>query len=133
MYFPPFSFFFFLFLLNLSKKKLKQKQKEIPFPNGYLQGQNSKFKPLLLGFLHHHSQPIQATLRVVFLLLSNTKLSLSSFLFLSLGMEDQPDQLPQINGEDFYEKIEAPKFVDFTVPDRCPPNDRYWFCLRVGS
>ncbi|CAA2956697.1 Hypothetical predicted protein [Olea europaea subsp. europaea] len=34
--------------------------------------------------------------------------------------------------EQFYEKIEAPKFVDFTVPDHYCPDDRYWFCLRVG-
>ncbi|KAI4299213.1 hypothetical protein L6164_032693 [Bauhinia variegata] len=36
-------------------------------------------------------------------------------------------------GDDFYDKIEAPKFVDFTAPDTHPPkDDRYWFCLRVG-
>lgn len=35
--------------------------------------------------------------------------------------------------EQFYEKIEAPKFVDFTVPDHYCPDDRYWFCLRVGQ
>ncbi|RAL45005.1 hypothetical protein DM860_003764 [Cuscuta australis] len=37
-------------------------------------------------------------------------------------------------GEDevFYEMIEAPKFVDFTSPDHYCPDDRYWFCLRVG-
>ncbi|KAL6545856.1 hypothetical protein OROGR_009730 [Orobanche gracilis] len=34
--------------------------------------------------------------------------------------------------EEFYEEIEAPKFVDFTVPDHYCPDDRYWFCLRVG-
>ncbi|KAF5733253.1 hypothetical protein HS088_TW17G00795 [Tripterygium wilfordii] len=35
--------------------------------------------------------------------------------------------------EDFYENIEAPKFVDLSAPDRYPPtDDRYWFCLRVG-
>ncbi|KAL6494623.1 hypothetical protein OROGR_031423 [Orobanche gracilis] len=34
--------------------------------------------------------------------------------------------------EEFYEKIEAPKFVDFTVPDHYCPDDHYWFCLRVG-
>ncbi|KAL0334999.1 UNVERIFIED_CONTAM: hypothetical protein Sradi_4711800 [Sesamum radiatum] len=34
--------------------------------------------------------------------------------------------------EEFYEKIEAPKFVDFTVPDHFRPDDRYWFCHRVG-
>ncbi|XP_042520891.1 uncharacterized protein LOC122094216 isoform X2 [Macadamia integrifolia] len=34
--------------------------------------------------------------------------------------------------EEFYEKIEAPKYVDFTVPDPPLPDDRSWFCLRVG-
>ncbi|KAL3515418.1 hypothetical protein ACH5RR_022320 [Cinchona calisaya] len=34
--------------------------------------------------------------------------------------------------EEIYEDIEAPKFVDFTVPDHYRPDDRYWFCLRVG-
>ncbi|KAF7127607.1 hypothetical protein RHSIM_Rhsim11G0146600 [Rhododendron simsii] len=34
--------------------------------------------------------------------------------------------------EEFYEKIEAPKFVDFTAPDPYRPDDRYWFCLRVA-
>ncbi|KAK9095797.1 hypothetical protein Sjap_021294 [Stephania japonica] len=35
--------------------------------------------------------------------------------------------------EEIYEKIEAPKFVDFTRPD--PPlldQDRSWFCVRIG-
>jgi hypothetical protein len=36
-------------------------------------------------------------------------------------------------GDEFYEKIEAPKFVDFTAPDQYCPDDRYWFCLRVGE
>ncbi|KAL4280120.1 hypothetical protein GQ457_03G000990 [Hibiscus cannabinus] len=37
-------------------------------------------------------------------------------------------------GDDFYEEIEAPKFVDLSAPDRCRAehDDRYWFCLRVG-
>jgi len=34
--------------------------------------------------------------------------------------------------EEFYEQIEAPKFVDFTLPDHYSPDDRYWFCSRVG-
>ncbi|GMH16415.1 hypothetical protein Nepgr_018256 [Nepenthes gracilis] len=34
--------------------------------------------------------------------------------------------------EEIYEKIEAPKFVDFNLPDPYCPDDRYWFCLRVG-
>ncbi|GAB2292071.1 hypothetical protein Dimus_026319 [Dionaea muscipula] len=33
----------------------------------------------------------------------------------------------------FYERIEAPKFVDLTLPDPYRANDdRYWFCQRVG-
>nr|XP_011457779.1 PREDICTED: uncharacterized protein LOC101313093 isoform X2 [Fragaria vesca subsp. vesca] len=35
-------------------------------------------------------------------------------------------------GDEFYEEIEAPKFVDFTTPDHFCPDDRYWFCMRVG-
>ncbi|KAF8410263.1 hypothetical protein HHK36_002788 [Tetracentron sinense] len=41
----------------------------------------------------------------------------------------------QLNNEDddeFYEKIEAPKFVDLKAPDLSLPDDRSWFCLRVG-
>ncbi|URE27579.1 hypothetical protein MUK42_06541 [Musa troglodytarum] len=34
--------------------------------------------------------------------------------------------------DDLYEEIEAPKFVDFTVPDRFRPDDGSWFCARVG-
>ncbi|KAL3621036.1 hypothetical protein CASFOL_035948 [Castilleja foliolosa] len=34
--------------------------------------------------------------------------------------------------EEFYEEIEAPNFVDFTAPDHFCPDDRYWFCQRVG-
>ncbi|KAK1414580.1 hypothetical protein QVD17_30327 [Tagetes erecta] len=34
--------------------------------------------------------------------------------------------------EEFYEKIEAPKFVDFTKPFTVRTDDRYWFCSRVG-
>lgn len=36
-------------------------------------------------------------------------------------------------GDELYEKIEAPKFVDFTAPDQNRPDDCYWFCLRVGK
>jgi len=36
--------------------------------------------------------------------------------------------------DDFYEKIEAPKFVDLTKPDkRRPDDDRHWFCARFGN
>ncbi|KAK8626617.1 hypothetical protein V6N13_134253 [Hibiscus sabdariffa] len=40
----------------------------------------------------------------------------------------------EVIGDDFYEEIEAPKFVDLSAPDRCRAehDDRYWFCLRVG-
>ncbi|PWA81111.1 hypothetical protein CTI12_AA178950 [Artemisia annua] len=34
--------------------------------------------------------------------------------------------------EEFYEMIEAPKFVDFTKPITFRTDDRYWFCSRVG-
>ncbi|KAL3580351.1 hypothetical protein D5086_018186 [Populus alba] len=47
---------------------------------------------------------------------------------------EEESQCLKINGEeDFYEKIEAPKFVDLNAPDQYHPgDDRYWFCLRVG-
>ncbi|KAL2460354.1 hypothetical protein Adt_43774 [Abeliophyllum distichum] len=32
----------------------------------------------------------------------------------------------------FTRKSKAPKFVDFTIPNHYRPDDRYWFCLRVG-
>ncbi|KAK8616539.1 hypothetical protein V6N13_018087 [Hibiscus sabdariffa] len=40
----------------------------------------------------------------------------------------------EVIGDDFYEEIEAPKFVDLSAPDRfrTEHDDRYWFCLRVG-
>ncbi|XP_073014183.1 uncharacterized protein [Typha latifolia] len=34
--------------------------------------------------------------------------------------------------DEIYEDIEAPKFVDFTVPDRSRPDDSSWFCVRIG-
>ncbi|KAK9690553.1 hypothetical protein RND81_09G137100 [Saponaria officinalis] len=34
--------------------------------------------------------------------------------------------------QEFYETIEAPKFVDFTRPNHFCPDDRFWFCSRVG-
>ncbi|OAY45305.1 uncharacterized protein LOC110619667 isoform X2 [Manihot esculenta] len=50
---------------------------------------------------------------------------------------DESDSLHIIgeeeNGDEFYEKIEAPKFVDLTAPDPYHPgDDRYWFCSRFG-
>ncbi|XP_060168024.1 uncharacterized protein LOC132598898 [Lycium barbarum] len=54
-------------------------------------------------------------------------------------VKHQPEIEPEMDvnegGEDdevFYERIEAPKFVDFSTPDHYCPDDRYWFCLRVG-
>ncbi|KAK7246665.1 hypothetical protein RIF29_41535 [Crotalaria pallida] len=39
----------------------------------------------------------------------------------------------EIIDDDFYEKIQAPKFVDLTAPDlRRSDDDRHWFCFRVG-
>uniref|UniRef100_A0A7N0ZVE6 Uncharacterized protein n=1 Tax=Kalanchoe fedtschenkoi TaxID=63787 RepID=A0A7N0ZVE6_KALFE len=45
---------------------------------------------------------------------------------------------PEVDGpydssaDEFYEQIEAPKFVDLTVRDPARVDDRYWFCSRVG-
>ncbi|CAL1389855.1 unnamed protein product [Linum trigynum] len=42
-------------------------------------------------------------------------------------------EYPEVEEEDFYEQISAPKYVDLTKPDpRRSSEDRYWFCLRVG-
>ncbi|PNY11043.1 hypothetical protein L195_g007642 [Trifolium pratense] len=39
----------------------------------------------------------------------------------------------EIIDDDFYEKIQAPKFVDLTAPDkRRLDDDRHWFCARFG-
>ncbi|KAJ4965040.1 hypothetical protein NE237_016889 [Protea cynaroides] len=46
--------------------------------------------------------------------------------------ENQSPQFNKDEDEEFYEKIEAPKYVDFTVPVLPLPDDRSWFCLRVG-
>ncbi|KAK1293189.1 hypothetical protein QJS10_CPB17g02624 [Acorus calamus] len=40
------------------------------------------------------------------------------------AMDDEEDRV--------YEDIDAPKFVDFTVPDKAPPDDGSWFCVRIG-
>lgn len=78
--------------------------------------------------------------------------SLETYLSLSLSMEEPQAIILQINGDEegeeeeeefcggggggdeFYEMIEAPKFVDLTKPDHHRPDhdDRFWFCLRVG-
>ncbi|KAF9665885.1 hypothetical protein SADUNF_Sadunf16G0171400 [Salix dunnii] len=48
-------------------------------------------------------------------------------------MEEEAQCLKINDEEDFYEQIEAPKFVDLNAPDHYHPgDDRYWFCLRVG-
>ncbi|KAI9402549.1 hypothetical protein POPTR_001G287800v4 [Populus trichocarpa] len=48
-------------------------------------------------------------------------------------MEEESQCLKTNGEEDFYENIEAPKFVDLNAPDHYHPgDDRYWFCLRVG-
>ncbi|XP_021903810.1 cylicin-2 isoform X2 [Carica papaya] len=54
-------------------------------------------------------------------------------------MEETGPSMMEINdeeefGDEFYEKLEAPKFVDLTAPDRDrrEHDDRYWFCSRVG-
>ncbi|GAB4838380.1 hypothetical protein Ancab_027915 [Ancistrocladus abbreviatus] len=44
----------------------------------------------------------------------------------------EPKLKSSFEEEEFYEEIEAPKFVDFTLPDHYSPDDRYWFCSRVG-
>ncbi|KAL9681635.1 hypothetical protein QQ045_013421 [Rhodiola kirilowii] len=36
------------------------------------------------------------------------------------------------SADEFYEQIEAPKFVDLTEKDPVRVDDRYWFCSRVG-
>ncbi|KAG6406713.1 hypothetical protein SASPL_134322 [Salvia splendens] len=55
--------------------------------------------------------------------------------FSSVSSSENRDSIGSLNGgedDEFYDKIEAPKFVDFTVPDHYSPDDHYWFCLRVG-
>ena len=79
---------------------------------------------------HHHAPP-------------PLPLSLSLLSLSSEEMKEKPELSTQATitdddedgggDEEFYEKIEAPKFVDFTAPDPYRPDDRYWFCLRVGE
>ncbi|KAF6159712.1 hypothetical protein GIB67_029970 [Kingdonia uniflora] len=54
-------------------------------------------------------------------------------------MEDLVQSPPSLNqqeeeeDDEVYEQIEAPKFVDFTLPDlSLPSDDPSWFCLRIG-
>lgn len=52
------------------------------------------------------------------------------------AMEDCDGNGGKEEGDDaFYEEIEAPKFVDFTVSDdhRYRLDDPSWFCVRVGE
>ncbi|KAB5541201.1 hypothetical protein DKX38_014175 [Salix brachista] len=50
-----------------------------------------------------------------------------------MEMEEESLCLKIYGEEDFYENIEAPKFVDLNAPDHYHPgDDRYWFCLRAG-
>ncbi|XP_058069682.1 uncharacterized protein LOC131218845 isoform X2 [Magnolia sinica] len=46
--------------------------------------------------------------------------------------DPKEEYLIQDYGDEFYEEIEAPKFVDFTDPDRSRPDDSSWFCVRIG-
>lgn len=46
----------------------------------------------------------------------------------SVVMEDDKSE-----ADEFYEKIEVPKFVDFTVPNHYCSNDRYWFRQCIGK
>lgn len=50
------------------------------------------------------------------------------------GEEEEEEFCGGGGGDEFYEMIEAPKFVDLTKPDHHRPDhdDRFWFCLRVG-
>lgn len=51
-----------------------------------------------------------------------------------LRLDPKEDKLATIEEDDeFYEGIEAPKFVDFRVPERSRPDDKSWFCLRIGK
>uniref|UniRef100_A0A2N9FE08 Uncharacterized protein n=1 Tax=Fagus sylvatica TaxID=28930 RepID=A0A2N9FE08_FAGSY len=49
-----------------------------------------------------------------------------------IGEEEEEEEC---GGDEFYEKIEAPKFVDLTAVEhyRLEHDDRFWFCLYVGQ
>ncbi|KAL8097348.1 uncharacterized protein LOC141684020 isoform X2 [Apium graveolens] len=69
--------------------------------------------------------------------MESTRLSIQKFLKAITEEEEkevqQKEQVEELNDEEFYEEIEAPKFVDFTASgDPFRPDDCYWFCLRVG-
>ncbi|WOL15403.1 hypothetical protein Cni_G24184 [Canna indica] len=51
---------------------------------------------------------------------------------LRLDLVKESEAPPVDVDDEVYEEIEAPKFVDFTVPDHPRPDDGAWFCARVG-
>nr|XP_029118321.1 uncharacterized protein LOC105061261 isoform X2 [Elaeis guineensis] len=50
----------------------------------------------------------------------------------NLTLDWMKESADTVEDDGFYEEIEAPKFVDFTAPDRSRPDGRSWFCVRVG-
>ncbi|XP_051136018.1 uncharacterized protein LOC127254782 [Andrographis paniculata] len=63
--------------------------------------------------------------------MEDCQLSSSKLPSMEDPIESSNGEVEAVN-EQFYEEIEAPKFVDFTAPHHYCPDDRYWFCLRVG-
>ncbi|XP_074577437.1 uncharacterized protein LOC141833837 isoform X2 [Curcuma longa] len=51
---------------------------------------------------------------------------------LRLDLVEESEATTSGVGDEVYEEIEAPRFVDFTVPDCSRQDDRSWFCSRVG-
>lgn len=89
-------------------------------------------------FCSFHSQRTPKSTNTTPLLLHTRNLFLLSIVS-HLKMEETGPSMMEINdeeefGDEFYEKLEAPKFVDLTAPDRDrrEHDDRYWFCSRVG-
>ena len=138
------------FLLPTCPNLKKKKKFFFFFSNGYFPTRNLKLFLFTSGCQSPrvktqtksatHSKPSSSSPP----LSQNLALSLS----LSVSMEEPQAIIMQINGDeeeeccgsgggggdDFYEMIEAPKFVDLTKPDHYRPDhdDRFWFCLRVG-
>lgn len=52
---------------------------------------------------------------------------------LRLDLVKESEATPSEVDDEVYEEIEAPKFVDFSLPDCSRPDDRSWFCSRVGE
>ncbi|KAG1348135.1 hypothetical protein COCNU_06G019640 [Cocos nucifera] len=50
----------------------------------------------------------------------------------NLRLDWMKESADTVDEDEFYEEIEAPRFVDFTAPDRSRPDGRSWFCVRVG-